>query len=140
MERSDCRAGRSARSVGRVTTNAAGGVSRTAARRAADAVARRAEEFARREKRLLEIVTEFHTAAERAERVRSDAAAKAERLVEEAEKKAAVFDERAAGAVGRMLEFGESRDSVAELTGWTPVQVRDAQRAAEAPHTPGRGA
>ena len=129
-------------SVGRVTTKAAGANGRSAARRAAEAVARRAEAIARRESQLLAITTEFHLAAERAENVRAGAQAKAQRILrdaqakadalrEQAEKDAAGFDEQAGAAVRKMLAFGESREAVADLTGWAPAKVREAQRAGD---------
>lgn len=90
------------------------------------------------------MATDFHVAAERAEKVRADAVAKAQRilgdaqtkadaLLERAEKDASGFDEQAAVAVRRMLAFGESRQAVADLTGWTLARVREAQREAAAP-------
>jgi hypothetical protein len=101
-------------SVALVTTKAAGASGRSAARRAAEAVARRAEANARREAGLLALTTEFHVAAERAEKVRAAAQAKAQRILhdaqtkadvlrEQAEKDAAGFDERAGAAVRECL-------------------------------------
>lgn len=130
-------------SVGIVTTKAAGTGGRSAARRAAEAVARRAESIARRESQLLALATDFHLAAERAEKARAGAQAKAQRILddaqakadalrEQAEKDAAHFDEQAGAAVRRMLALGESREAVADLTGWAPAKVREAQRAGDA--------
>jgi cell division septum initiation protein DivIVA len=114
--------------------------SRSAARRAAEVVARRAEEFAQREKQLLAIVTDFHAATERAEKVRAgaetkaarilgDAEAKAQALREKANADAAGAEEQAEAAVRRMLEFGESRESITALTSWPAARIREIQRA-----------
>ena len=129
-----------ARSVEGVVTNKQTPPSRSAARRAAEAVARRAEEFAQREKQLLAIVTDFHTATEHAEKVRADAETKAARILGDAEAKAQALrekanadaagaDEKAEAAVRRMLEFGESRESVTALTSWPAARIREIQRA-----------
>jgi hypothetical protein len=99
-----------AHSVVRVTMKAAGANGRSAARRAAEAVARRAEAIARRETELLALATEFHVAAESAQKVRAAAQAKAQRILhdaqtkadalrEQGEKDAAGFDEQAGAAV-----------------------------------------
>ncbi len=109
-------------------------------------MAKRAEKFAAREKALEALVTTFHAATEKAEKVRTAAASRAERLREEAEAKAAtvrtkaesdaaVFDEQAAAAVRKILAAGESFESVAELTGWPLARVRQAQRAPAPPST-----
>lgn len=110
-------------------------------------MAKRAEEFAARERSLEALVTTFHTTAEQAEKIRTAAANRAEKLRADAEAKAAtvlakaeadaaVFDEKAAAAVREILAAGESPESVAELTGWPLARVRQAQRtpASRAPH------
>lgn len=124
-----------------MTTKTAGGTGRSAAaRKAAEAVARRAAEFQKREKELLALATEFHVAVDKAEKVRADSEAKAARLVQDADAKAAVlrekagadaagFDEQALAAVRRMIEFGESRDAIMQITGWPAARIREAQRA-----------
>lgn len=105
-------------------------------------MARRAEEFAAREKAIEGLVTAFHTAAEKAAKVRSGAAAKAAKLLADAEERAAAlrkkadadaagFDAAAEGAVREILAAGESLESTAELTGWSTARVRQAQRAKE---------
>jgi cell division septum initiation protein DivIVA len=128
-----------------VATKTQSPASRNAARRAAEAVAQRADEFARREKQLLAMVTNFHAATEHAEKIRADAEAKAARLLKDAEAKAqalrdkanadaASADEEAAEAVRRMLEFGESRESITTLTSWPAARIREIQRAQGAGH------
>jgi hypothetical protein len=125
-----------------VTTKAASAPSRNAARRAADAIAKRAEEFAAREKALERLVTAFHTASEKAGKVRSGAQGKAAKLLSDAEQKAAAlrkkaeevaagFDAQAEAAVREILDAGETPESTAQLTGWTAARVRQAQRTKE---------
>ena len=131
---------RDRRSVGSVTSATQGMPSRTASRRAAQKMAERAQEFARRESELREVVTAFHAAVERGEKVRADAEAKAAKLLADAEAKAqslrekaqqdaARHDEQAAASARRMLELGESREAVAALTDWPPARIREIQRA-----------
>lgn len=102
-------------------------------------MARRADEFARREKELLAIVTDFHVATEHAEKVRADAEEKAARLLkdagakadalrEKANAEAAGAEEKAVAAVRRMVEFGESRESITALTSWPAARIREIQR------------
>lgn len=109
-------------------------------------MAKRAEEFAAREKALETLVNAFHTSAEQAEKVRTTAAGKATKLRTDAEEKAttvlakaeadaAVFDEKAAEAIRKILAAGESPESAAELTGWPLARVRQAQRASASPAT-----
>lgn len=103
-------------------------------------MAKRAEEFAAREKALAALVTAFHTAAEQAEKLRTAAEVKAEKLRADAEAKAAqvradaesdaaAFDKKAVEAVREILASGESPESVAQLTGWPLARVRQTQRA-----------
>lgn len=103
-------------------------------------MAERAEQFARRESELREVVTAFHAAVERGEKVRADAEAKVAKLFADAEAKAealrhkaqqdaARHDEQAAVSVRRMLELGESREAVVALTDWPAARVREIQRA-----------
>lgn len=103
-------------------------------------MAKRAQEFATREKDIEQLVTAFHTAAEKAEKVRSGAHGKAAKLLSDAEKKAATvrekaeadaagFDAQAEAAVREILGAGETPESTARLTGWTVARVRQAQRA-----------
>ncbi|MBR7830414.1 hypothetical protein KDK95_29205 [Actinospica sp. MGRD01-02] len=124
-----------------MTTKAASApTSRSAARRAADAMAKRAEEFAAREKALERLVTAFHAADEKAAKVRAGAQGKAAKLLADAEQKAAQlrekaeaeaagFDAQAEALVREILDAGESPESTAQLTGWTLARVRQAQRA-----------
>lgn len=103
-------------------------------------MAERADEFARRESELLEVVAAFHAAVERGDKVRADAEAKAAKLLADAEAKAAALrekaqqdaarhDEQAAASARRMLELGESREAVVALTDWPATRVREIQRA-----------
>lgn len=105
-------------------------------------MAKRAEQFAARERALEQLVTTFHTAVEKAQKVRiaaqskaakvlSDAEVKGAALREKAEADAAEFDAQALAAVREILAAGESPESVAQLTGWTPARVRQAQRTPE---------
>jgi hypothetical protein len=114
--------------------------SRAAAERTADALlSRRAEHFEQRERELRGLVADFHHAAQQAAKVRSDLEARARRVLadaeakagalrERAENEAAEFDAKAHAAVRAMLDFGESRQAVAELTGLSAAKVRQLQR------------
>jgi hypothetical protein len=118
------------------------GSGRAAALRKAElAAARRAVAFREREKRVREMLTDYFHSADRAEKVRADAEAKAARIRrdadakiarvrEQAEAATAGLEEQARAALRRMLEAGESREAVAEATGLSLAQVRDAQRTA----------
>lgn len=128
------------RSVGSVTSTTQAAPSRAASRRAAQKMAERADEFARRESELREVVTAFHAAVEHGEKVRADAEAKAAKLLADAEAKAAAVrqkaqqdaachDEQAAVSARRMLDLGESREAVVALTDWPVVRIREIQRA-----------
>lgn len=122
-------------------TGASGAASRTAAQRKADAlVARRAARFAQRERGLRDLIADYHHAADQAAKVRSAAEARAARILadaearaadvrDRAEKDAAGFEQTAHAAVRAMVEFGESRDAIAELTGLSAAQVRQLHRA-----------
>jgi vacuolar-type H+-ATPase subunit H len=105
-------------------------------------MAKRAEEFAAREKALEQLVAAFHTATENAEKVRSGAQSKAAKLLSDAEEKAAAlrqkaeadaagFDAAAEAAVREILGAGETPEAAAQLTGWTVARVRQAQRSKE---------
>jgi len=105
-------------------------------------MAKRAEEFAAREKAIEVLVTAFHTAADKAEKARSGAQGKAAKLLADAEEKAtalrekaeadaAGFDAQAEAAVREILGTGETPESAAQLTGWSTARVRKAQRAKE---------
>jgi vacuolar-type H+-ATPase subunit H len=105
-------------------------------------MATRAQEIAAREKALEARVTAFHTAAEKAENVRSGAQAKAAKLLSDAEAKAgalrakaeadaAGFDTQAESAVREILAAGETPESAAQLTGWSLARIRQAQRVPE---------
>lgn len=103
-------------------------------------MAERADEFARRETELREVVTAFHAAVELGEKERADAETKATRVLADAEAKATALrgkadkdaarqDEQAAAAVRRMFELGESREAVVALTDWPASRIREIQRA-----------
>jgi hypothetical protein len=141
-------------------SSVAGSRSKTqAAAKAQAAVARRAAAFQQRERELRALIEEFHDAVERADTVKAGAEAKAKRVLKDAETKAAALrtkamadaaglEEQAREVVRRMLDFGETRDQVSDITGWTSTQVRDAarpatrvpgeDRAAPAPEAPAR--
>jgi hypothetical protein len=91
-------------------------------------MAERADQIARRENELREVVTAFLATVERGEKVRADAEVKAAALRAQADRDAAGHDEQAATEVRRMLELGESREAVAALTDWPGVRIREIQR------------
>jgi hypothetical protein len=102
-------------------------------------MAERAEEIARRESELRDVVTGFHAAVERGEKVRADAEVKAAKLLADAEVRAAALrsqadkdvadhEKHAAAAVRRMLDLGESREAVAALTDWPASRIREIRR------------
>jgi len=101
-------------------------------------MARRAEQFAHRERELHSLIAEYHHATDQATKIRSDAQSQAARILadaeakaadvrERADKDAAGFEQSAHAAVRAMLEFGETRQAVAELTGISAAQVRQLQ-------------
>ena len=105
-------------------------------------MAKRAEEIAAREKALEQLVAVFHTAAEKAQKIRSGAQSKAAKLLSDAEEKAAVlgekaeadaagFDAQAEAAVREILGAGETPESATQLTGWSAARVRQARRSKE---------
>ena len=120
-------------------TKASGAVSRTVAQRKADALtARRAARFEQRERELHGLVADYHHAADQAAKVRSDAQTRATRILadaeakaadlrERADKDAAEFEQAAHAAVRAMLDFGESPQSLVELTGLPAAQIRRLQ-------------
>jgi hypothetical protein len=108
-----------------------------AARRADEVIARRAVAFREREEALRQVLADYFAARERADRLRSDAEAAAQRVQrdadariaaarERAQREAAGFEDAARVAVARMLALGESRRAVAEATGLSAVAVRAA--------------
>jgi hypothetical protein len=113
---------------------------KTAARRKAEtAMAKRADEFHRREQQLREIVADYFDAAEQAEKTRATARAKADKLRAqadqriaalhtEAETAAADHEHRADKAISRMLELGETPKAVATTLGIPIGRIREAQR------------
>ncbi len=119
-----------------IVTRTSNAANRTAAeRKAAALVARRAAQIEQRERALRGLITQFYPATgqaaktraaadERAARLIADAEARAAALRERAEKDAAESEQEARTAVRAMLELGESRTAVAQLTESTVAQVR----------------
>jgi hypothetical protein len=115
---------------------------KTAARRKAEtAMAKRADDFHRREQQLSEIVADYFDAAEQAEKTRTTARAKAEKIRAQADQRiaalhtqaeAAAIDHahRADKAISRMLELGESPKAVAATVGVPLSRIRELQRPA----------
>jgi cell division septum initiation protein DivIVA len=124
---------------------------RAAAVRTAQAMAaRRIQELKEREEQLAEILADYFEAKAHGEKVRADAKEraarlhqaaeqKAEKLIQEAqaageqlttqaEKDAADYDAQIGAAVRRLLELGEPRTSVAEMTGLSQAVVRAMER------------
>lgn len=109
-------------------------MSRAAAEREADVLlSRRAERFEQRERELRGLIADFHQATDRAARIRSGAEAKASALRERAQKEASEFDAAAHAAVRAMVEFGESKQSIEELTGLPAAEVRRLAKRGSAP-------
>ena len=127
------------------------GGSRAAAVRAAHSVvAERIEALKAREVELGDVLADYFEAkaggeeirahaTDRAERLAQSAKQKAEKLLQEAhvageelvveaEKDASRFDAQVGDAVRRLLELGESRAGVAEITGLSPRVVRAIER------------
>jgi hypothetical protein len=98
----------------------------TALERALAATAARDAERLRRERSTQEALAGFFLAQESAQKIREAARIKAEKVLAEAEASANEFDVAAARAVGQLVELGESRGGIAELTGLTGSQVRQA--------------
>lgn len=115
--------------------------------RTAQAVAaRRIQQLKDQEQRLSEVLTDYfeakahgekirneaqeraarltQAAEQRAEKLRADAQAASEQVTEQAELDAADHDAQVAVAVRRLLELGETKASIAEMTGLSQAVVR----------------
>ena len=116
----------------------------TAKRKAETAMARRAEQFHRREQALREIVADYFDATDLADKARAHAQAKADKIRAQADERIAAVhaqaettasehERRADAAIGRMLELGESPKAVAETLGVPLTRIRETQRLASRP-------
>jgi hypothetical protein len=113
---------------------------KTAARRKAEtAMAKRADDFRRREQQLSEVVADYFDAAEQAEKTRATARAKAETIRAQADQRIASLDaqaeaaasdheHRADKAISRMLELGETPKAIAATLGVPLSRIREVQR------------
>jgi oligoendopeptidase F len=120
---------------------------KTAAQRKAEAaMAKRAEQFRRREEALHEVIADYFDATEQAEKARAIAHAKADKiraqaherinaLHTQAENAASDHEHRASRAINRMLELGESPKAVADTLGTPLTHVREIQRSTPQPPT-----
>jgi hypothetical protein len=119
---------------------------KTAAKRKAEmAMAKRAEDFRRREQALSEIVADYFDAAEQAEKARAAAQARAEKLRAQtderiaelhtkAETAAADHEHRTDKAISRMFELGENAKVVAANTLGVPLsRIHETQRLTSKP-------
>lgn len=129
-----------------MSTKAAGTSRATAARAAHRVAERRAKTLAEHEQELTGVLTDYFEAKSRGEQIRTGAQEQAgrllaaaetkahkltadahlagSRLTEQAEKDAAESDAQVAQAVRRLLALGETKPSIAEMTGLTPAVVR----------------
>jgi hypothetical protein len=135
-----------------VVTRAQGAASRTAAVRAAQqAAAARLAALHQHEESLEQLLADFYQARAQSQEIRADAEVRASRLRETAEAKAArlrhdaetavaeltknaeqdaaSYDEQATDAVRAMLQLGETRTAIAEITGLSTAAIRAAQHA-----------
>lgn len=109
-------------------------------------MAKRAEQFRRREKALREIVADYFDAAEQAQKARTTARAKAEKIRAEADERIAALHTQAENAAGEhehranhairhMLELGESPKAIAATLSTPLTHVREIQRSTPQPPT-----
>jgi hypothetical protein len=123
-------------------TKASGAASRAAAQRTADELlARRAAQLREREQELRRLVTDYHHATAQAAKIHenanthaakitADAQARTAAVHERADKEASTFEDEARTALRAILDLGETRESVADLTGLSTAQVRAVKHAA----------
>jgi methylmalonyl-CoA mutase N-terminal domain/subunit len=131
-------------------TRPAGSTRGAAVRAAHEVAARRAKAVHEREQEITGVLTDYFEAKARSEKIRTVAQAQAGRLIEsaehkahkltadahaasrqlteQAEKDAADFDAQVGTAVRRLLDLGESKASVAEMTGLSQAVVRAVAR------------
>lgn len=109
-------------------------------------MAKRAEQFRRREQALHEIIADYFDATEQAEKARTTAHVKAEKIRTQADERinalhtltenaASEHEHRASHAINRMLELGESPKAVADTLGTPLTHVREIQRSTTQPST-----
>ncbi|MEY9937611.1 hypothetical protein [Streptacidiphilus sp. MAP5-3] len=111
--------------------------SRSAAAKAAQAAkAQRDAQRLEHEKRVESALTDYYEETARARALRQQAAARAEKLLADAEVAAAVPEAAAQRALVDLSALGERRDQIADLTGLTLAEVRATLAGAAAASTP----
>jgi hypothetical protein len=101
-----------------------------AERAAQAALAKRAEEFARHERELRDLIAEYHRSYGQARRVRKPAEEKISAVRKQAQAQAAGFKQQARAALARTAESGEGPGAVAKLLGLRESEARVLTRAA----------
>jgi hypothetical protein len=106
----------------------------TAVRAAQQAKAQRDARRLQRERQVESALADYYEQTGRAEQLRANARARAEKVLADAETAAAEPERRAREAVGMLRDLGEPRDQIAELTGLALAEVRAVlARLADAP-------
>ena len=130
-----------------IMTKATGASSRTDAARTADEhLAKRAAQMRERERELRRLVTDYHYAAGQVRKIHADARVRTAKIEtdaqarvtatrERADEEASRYEETARNALRAMLDLGEARETVAELTGLSTTQIRTLQHTAPAART-----
>lgn len=101
------------------------GTRAAAIRRAQQAKQRRDAQRLQREQQITVALADFFEQIQRAEDLTTHAAAKAARIIADAEHAAVTPKTLAAQALARLTELVETRAAVSELTGLTPTEVRE---------------
>lgn len=94
-------------------------------RRAQEAKQRRDNQRLHREQQITVALADFFEQIQRAEDLTTHAAAKASRIIADAEHAALTPKTMAAQALARLIELVETRAAVTELTGLTAAEVRE---------------
>ncbi|GGJ75566.1 hypothetical protein GCM10010123_01950 [Pilimelia anulata] len=97
-----------------------------AMRKAQEAKQRRDAERLVRERKVEQALAEFFEHTATVEQIEADTAAKLAKVTAVGEMKTQEASELVAVALRAMLELGETRTAVAELTGWSLAAIRDA--------------
>ncbi len=97
----------------------------TAVRRALAAKQERDAKRLERERAIEEALTDFYEHIEQATQIRRQATERAERIIAAAENEVLVSTQRAAAAITRLHDLGESRTAIADLTGLSLPEVRE---------------
>lgn len=127
-------------------TRPAGGARAAAVRTAQAVAARRIQQLKDQEERLSGVLADYfeakahgekirneaqeraarltQAAEQRAEKLKHDAQVASEKVTEQAERDAADYDAQVAAAVRQLLELGETKASIAEMTGLSQAVVR----------------